>query len=203
MLIWAGLAALAIVLAAAIYVLATVRRPKRTSQRSRRPEARLDLKTPIDMLGYPALHDVVLPEAHGGTVRIEHMIRLPSSILIVSTTSATLSGEIKGHEASQTWTIRTGDVAAPCHNPLSDLKPLVSAFRRRFPLLRVRGLIIFPDAVSFPDDAPSGALCQSELGAELEEMLKLEGVASPTTEQAWNQISRVAGGKGHHSGADA
>lgn len=152
---------------------------------------RLKLDRVIDALGHPCHHDVRIVDQQGRIVRIQHVIRLPSSIVLVGTAAAGAKGELRGRETRKTWQITHRGRTATCVNPLLELDPLHKAFQRRFPLLRVRGLIVFPDTITFPDGAPRGAVRASEFEKWLEEAMKIDGVQSQATEAAWPAITEM------------
>lgn len=152
---------------------------------------RLKLDRIIDALGYPCHHDVRIVDQQGRIVRIGHVVRLPSSIVLIGTAAAAAKGELRGRETQKTWQISHRGRTATCVNPLLELDPLHKAFRRRFPLLRVRGLIVFPDTITFPDGPPRGAVRASEFEKWLEEVMKTDGVQSQAADAAWPAITEM------------
>ena len=152
---------------------------------------RITLRRTIDNLNHPSLHDVRIIDKQGRIVCIEHIIRLPASIVLIGTVAASAKGEVTGSEFSRTWKISNRGGTTTCVNPLLELQPLNLAFKRRFPLLRIRGLVVFPDTVSFPNGAPKGAVCASDFERWIEEVLKMDGTVSSATEQAWPAITAM------------
>jgi hypothetical protein len=152
---------------------------------------RLRLDRIIDALGHPCHHDVRIVDQQGRIVRIQHVIRLPSSIVLVGTAAAGAKGELRGRETRRTWRITHRGRTATCVNPLLELDPLHKAFRRRFPLLKVRVLVVFPDTITFPDGAPRGVVRASEFGKWLENVMKIDGTHSQAVEAAWPAITEM------------
>jgi hypothetical protein len=152
---------------------------------------RITLRRIIDKLNHPSLHDVRIIDKQGRIVCIEHIIRLPASIVLIGTVAASAKGEVTGSEFSRTWKISNRGGTTTCVNPLLELHPLNLAFKRRFPLLRIRGLVVFPDTITFPNGAPKGAVCASDFERWIEEVMKMDGTVSSATEQAWPAITAM------------
>ncbi|WP_207481529.1 NERD domain-containing protein [Arenibaculum pallidiluteum] len=152
---------------------------------------RLKLGRTIDALQHPCHHDVRIVDQQGRIICIEHIVRLPASILLVGTVAMGAKGEIRGSEYHRQWAINYRGRATPCVNPLLELEPLIRAFRRRFPLVRVRALIVFPDTVTFPEGAPKGAVRASDFDRWVHDILKIDGTPSQAVESAWPQITTM------------
>jgi hypothetical protein len=152
---------------------------------------RLKLGRIVDALGHPCHHDVRIVDRQGRIVRIEHIVCLPGSIALVGTVALDAKGEIRGSEYHRQWHITHRGRSTPCVNPLLELEPLIRAFRRRFPLVRIRAVVVFPDAVSFPEGAPKGAVRASDFHAWAKELLKVDGTPAQAVERAWPQISQM------------
>jgi hypothetical protein len=152
---------------------------------------RVNLRKIMDSLNQSCLHDVRIIDKQGRIVCIEHILRLPSSIVLIGSVAATAKGEVTGNEHTRTWKITNRGSSTTFVNPLLELQPLNLAFKRRFPLLRIRGIVVFPDTVSFPGDPPKGAVCASDFQGWVEEVMNMDGTISSATEQAWPAITAM------------
>jgi hypothetical protein len=152
---------------------------------------RITLRRVLDSLRHPCLHDVRIIDQQGRIVCIEHILRLPASVVLIGTIAASAKGEVRGSDYSRTWTISHKGSTTNCVNPLLELQPLHVAFKRRFPLLRVRGLVVFPDTIKFMDGTPRGAVCAADFEDWISEVLKTDGTLSSATEQAWPAITAM------------
>jgi hypothetical protein len=152
---------------------------------------RVNLRKIMDSLNQSCLHDVRIIDKQGRIVCIEHILRLPASIVMIGTVAATAKGEVTGNEYTRTWKITHRGSSTNFVNPLLELQPLNLAFKRRFPLLRIRGIVVFPDTVSFPGEPPRGAVRASDFRSWVEEVMKMDGTLSSATEQAWPAITAM------------
>ena len=153
---------------------------------------RVNLRKIVDDLNQPCLHDVRIIDKQGRIVCIDHILRLPASVVLIGTVAATAKGEVTGNEYTRTWKITHRGSSTIFVNPLLELQPLNIAFKRRFPLLRVRGIVVFPDTVSFTRETPKGAVRASDFQSWVAEVLKMDGTISSATEQAWPAITSMA-----------
>jgi Nuclease-related domain len=110
---------------------------------------------------YTLLHDVLIPDGTGGTVRIDHLICGPAGYLVIET--VTLSGRISGQAGEAEWTqTLPGGRQRRFANPLPDNSRHVTALRQLVDPVPVRGLVVFARA-RFPDDKPDDVLLPAEL----------------------------------------
>jgi hypothetical protein len=183
LLVYTGFVILAV---AVLYGLkpSSKRKPKLTGNR-------ISLRRILDRLGLPVHHDVRIVDQQGRIICIEHVLRLPASVLLIGTIAEAAEGEIRGTEHSRTWKITHRGASTTCVNPQLELQPLMLAFKRRFPLLRVRGLVVFPDTVSFPDGEPRGSVRASDFERWIKALLKTDGTVSQAAEQAWPAIAAM------------
>ncbi|MGF7208346.1 hypothetical protein GGE65_002931 [Skermanella aerolata] len=152
---------------------------------------RVNLRKIVDNLNHPCLHDVRIIDKQGRIVCIDHILRLPASVVLIGTVAATAKGEVTGNEYTRTWKITHRGSSTSFVNPLLELQPLNAAFKRRFPILRVRGIVVFPDTVTFTGETPKGAIRASDFQAWVDEILKMDGTISSATEQAWPAITSM------------
>jgi hypothetical protein len=152
---------------------------------------RVNLRRIMDSLNHSCLHDVRIIDKQGRIVCIEHILRLPASVVLIGSVAATARGEVTGTEYSRTWKITHRGSSTTFVNPLLELQPLNLAFKRRFPLLRVRGIVVFPDSVDFKGEPPKGAVRVSDFRDWVEQVLKMDGTISSATEQAWPTITSM------------
>jgi len=150
---------------------------------------RLKLGRTIDALNHPCHHDVRIVDQQGRIVCIEHIVKLPASVVLIGTVAMGAKGEIRGSEYHRQWTISHRGRSTPCVNPLLELEPLIRAFRRRFPLVRIRALVVFPDTVVFPEGPPKGTVRASDFERWINDILKIDGTPSQAVEAAWPQIT--------------
>jgi hypothetical protein len=153
---------------------------------------RVNLRKIVDDLNQPCLHDVRIIDKQGRIVCIDHILRLPASVVLIGTVAATAKGEVTGNEYTRTWKITHRGSSTSFVNPLLELQPLNAAFKRRFPILRVRGIVVFPDTVTFTGETPKGAVRFSDFQAWVDEVMKMDGTVSSATEQAWPAITAMA-----------
>jgi hypothetical protein len=153
---------------------------------------RVNLRKIVDNLNHPCLHDVRIIDKQGRIVCIDHILRLPASVVLIGTVAATAKGEVTGNEYTRTWKITHRGSSTSFVNPLLELQPLNAAFKRRFPILRVRGIVVFPDSVTFTGETPKGAIRASDFQAWVDEVMKMDGTISSATEQAWPAITSMA-----------
>jgi hypothetical protein len=152
---------------------------------------RVNLRKIMDSLNHPCLHDVRIIDKQGRIVCIEHILRLPASVVLIGSVAATAKGEVTGTEYSRTWKITHRGSSTTFVNPLLELQPLNLAFKRRFPLLRIRGIVVFPDTVNFKGEPPRGAVRASDFQGWVDEVMKMDGTISSATEQAWPAITAM------------
>jgi hypothetical protein len=152
---------------------------------------RVNLRNIMDSLNHPCLHDVRIIDKQGRSVCIEHILRLPASVVLIGSVAATAKGEVTGNEHTRTWKITHRGSSTTFVNPLLELQPLNLAFKRRFPLLRIRGIVVFPDTVKFAGEPPKGAVRASDFRDWVHEVMKMDGTISSATEQAWPAITAM------------
>jgi hypothetical protein len=152
---------------------------------------RVNLRKLVDNLNQPCLHDVRIIDQQGRIVCIDHILRLPASVVLIGTVAATAKGDVTGNERTRTWKITHRGSSTSFVNPLLELQPLNVAFKRRFPILRVRGIVVFPDTVKFTGETPKGAVRFSDFQAWVDEVMKMDGTISSATEQAWPAITSM------------
>jgi hypothetical protein len=152
---------------------------------------RVNLRKIMDRLNQPCLHNVRIIDKQGRIVCIEHILKLPASVVLIGTVAATAKGEVSGTEHTRTWKITHRGSSTAFVNPLLELQPLNLAFKRRFPILRVRGIVVFPDTVQFKGEPPKGAVRASDFQQWVDEVMKMDGTMSSATEQAWPAITAM------------
>ncbi len=152
---------------------------------------RLKLGRVVDALNHPCHHDVKIVDQQGRIVNIEHIVCLPASIVLVGTVAMTAQGEIRGSEYHKQWHINHRGRSTPCVNPLLEPEPLIRAFRRRFPLVRIRAIVVFPDTITFPEGPPKGAVRAGDFERWIKDLLKVDGTTSQAVENAWPQITQM------------
>lgn len=152
----------------------------------------MSLRQPIEALQQPALHDIRIRDKSGRAIHIKHIVRLPASIVIIATIPGPLTGDIDGHLHRRRWTITDHGTVKPFINPVIQLEPIFLAFRRRFPLLKVRPLVVFPNTVTFVDETPGGACNLADFTTVMKSWIAQDGTISEITEITWPQVVSLA-----------
>jgi hypothetical protein len=173
-----------------LYAMAHDLRPTKAAKDSG-DASRRKLRRTLDALDHPSHHDVRIVDQQGRIVRVEHLVCLPASVVLVGLAAKEAQGELVGSEYHRHWRISRGGRTTTCVNPLLELEPLARAFRRRFPLVRIRAVVVFPDGISFPEGPPRGAVRVSEFDRRINEMLKVDGIRSRAVAAAWPQIDAL------------
>lgn len=188
------IAALAVAGLLALVLLAMVllRPRRRPSEVARHPNIRVALEG----MGLQMMNDVRIGGSRGGVIHIHHLIRLPASIVIVAFAPPELSGPVSGSTRQPVWRIGEGEAMRGLANPMQALKPLLVAFRNRFPLVRIRGLVVFSNTVSFPAGAPSGCVRAADAPEAIQHMIDQDGTPSASAEAAWTALAKMIAQEG-------
>jgi len=115
--------------------------------------------------------------------------KLPASIAIVLLGPQNAAGRIRVREGGAIWELKADGKPIFIANPSLQLAPVVRAFRKRFPLVRVRGFLVMPDGCELPPSSPKNITTVSTLCRTLEQMREQDGVDSAATAHAWTKIT--------------
>jgi hypothetical protein len=142
-------------------------------------------------LAYTIINDVKVRDGAGKVIRVDHVVRLPASVLLVTSAPPDIAGPVKCVQNAGSWRyIADGARVANMPNPVLQLHPLVQAVRSRFPLVRIRVLTVFPSAAQI--SAPSRTVCMSEDFIKVvKEFATEDGVESQAIEAAWEPLSKA------------
>lgn len=164
----------------------------------RRPNdaARLpNIRIALEGMGLQMMNDVRIANSgggsNGGVIHIHHLVRLPASIVIVAFAPPELSGPVRGSTRLPVWQVGDGPEMRSLSNPMLALKPLLVAFRNRFPLVRIRGLVVFSNTVSFPVGTPSGCVRAADAPDAIQRMIDQDGTPSASAEAAWTALAKM------------
>lgn len=165
------------------------RRPKRLSSRQYNAEL-FKRRMALEELPYAVLHDVRLKDTKGGVLSIDQVIRLPASILLVTSAPPDVGGQVMAAPSAGQWKYVNGQGAVSVMlNPVVQLHPLIHAIRARYPLVKVRLLTVFPAAADFRGKAPRGCCLSDDVVAAVKEFAAEDGVDSQIIEQAWENLA--------------
>ncbi len=144
----AGLAALALVVVAVLYL-----------RWRRSPEGRL--RRTFNAISEDALTDVVIPDGMGGEIELDRVLLNSKGLLVVDLKE--VHGAVFGSEKMQRWTVIDGNHRNTFDNPLPALRDRVAAVRRIASDVPVSGWVVFGDEGEFPKGQPDGVIRLSEL----------------------------------------
>lgn len=153
-------------------------------------------------LPYTTIHDVKVRDGAGRVIRVDHVVRLPASVLLVTSGPPDIAGPVKCSQNAGSWRyIANGARVANMPNPVLQLHPLVQAVRSRFPLVRLRVLTVFPPAAQI--SAPSRTVCMADDFIKVvKEFATEDGVESQAIEAAWEPLSKALLQSGQGAGAN-
>jgi hypothetical protein len=146
----------------------------------------------LDELTFPIIHDVRLSDPRGYVLKVDQVVRLPDSVVLVCSAPTAVVGAVKVHPTAGSWRYVTANgKVGMLTNPVVTLHPLIHAIRQRFPLVRVRMLTVFPRTADLGESPPKCA-CQTEtLLTTLKEMAAEDGPPSQAMDLAWEQLSQT------------
>lgn len=146
----------------------------------------------LDELSYPLLNDITIGGTKSGVTRIDHVMRLPTSILLIMSGPADAVGTPRCNPNMGRWRyLRADHSVGSIVNPVVQLHPLISAIRSRFPLVRVRVLCVFPNTVSFEGRPPRSCATPDDLVRQIREMAAEDGASNQAMDAAWESISQA------------
>ena len=181
----------ALVLIVFMLVLLLALRPKRKPLSKKQYNADLyRRKLALEELPHPVIHDVRITDGQGKVLRIDHVMRLPASVLMIMSGPPDVVGQVKASPAAGQWRyVAGGGEVGTMVNPVVQLHPLIQALRSRFPLVRVRLMTVFPNTA---DLGSQRGVCRSDdLLKCIREMVTEDGVSSQAVDTAWEPLSRA------------
>ncbi|MEE3625745.1 hypothetical protein UCD39_17435 [Nitrospirillum sp. BR 11752] len=180
-------------------------RPKtRTLSRRRYNAEAYRRKLALDDAGYSVVHGIYIRDKQGKPLRVDHLIRLPASVAMVMSAPADMGGRISAQTKAGQWRYlaATGKIGLFV-NPVVQVQPLIHAMKARFPMVRLRVLVVFPDGTEFTSGMPRTACLSSDFLATLKSMAREDGTESEAVATAWEPLSKaLARGGGTAAGPD-
>lgn len=144
----------------------------------------------LEELSYPMLNDIKIGGSKAGLVRIDNVLRLPASILLIISAPSDVAGQVRCNQNAGQWKyVRADHSVGVFANPVLQLHPLISAIRSRFPLVRVRVLCVFPAHADFGSRTVKTACLPEDMIKMIREMAAEDGVQNQAMEAAWESLS--------------
>lgn len=191
------------VLVLLLVVLLLSRRPRRRPfERAYNADA-YRRKIALDEAGYEMVNGVVIRGRDGKPLRLDHVIRLPASVLVVFSGPADATGRVSASPRSGLWRyVGTGGKIATYTNPVVQAKPLIQALRQRFPLVRIRVLTVFPETAEFIGGKPPTVCLSRDFMPTVRALARSDGDPSESLDAAWEPLSNALTHR-KQDGADA
>ncbi|MDG5494136.1 hypothetical protein [Niveispirillum sp. BGYR6] len=150
----------------------------------------------LEELSYPMLNEVKIGGGKAGPTKIDQVMRLPASILLIVSSPPDVVGTPRCSQNAGQWKYVKPDHSVGAFlNPVVQLHPLISAIRSRFPLVRVRVLCVFPRTAEFGSRPPRGCCTPDNMTSIIREMAAEDGVPNQAMDAAWESISAALGQK--------
>ncbi|MFV3075647.1 hypothetical protein ACM9LZ_13115 [Niveispirillum fermenti] len=144
----------------------------------------------LEELSYPMLNDIKVNGGKAGLIRVDHVLRLPASILMITSAPADVAGQVRCPQNAGHWKyVRPDHTVGAFINPVLQLHPLISAIRGRFPLVRVRVMCVFPRAAEFVSANVKTACVPDDLIRLVREMVAEDGAQNQGMDAAWESLS--------------
>jgi len=146
----------------------------------------------LEELSYPVLHGIRIPLGSRRMVKLEHVVRLPASVLLVTAAPPDVAGRVRvGTTLGQWHYVAAGGKVNAMLNPLVELHPLIQAIRKRFPMIRLRMLTVFPRSAQFEGAVPKGCCLSDDMDTAIRSMAKEDGASSSILDEAWEPLAHV------------
>ncbi len=140
-----------------------------------------------------ALHDVILPDHHGGLTQIDHLVKTGTALLVIETKN--YRGQIFGRTFDAQWTQRLGRRSHAFQNPLRQNHGHIEAVKALVPGVPIVGRVVFTDAAAFPQGVPAGVSTLCSLAEDLRAALGPESppaVRGTDLDLAWAKLKAQA-----------
>lgn len=196
--------AVALVLAVLLLVLLLTLLARRRQSLPRQYDADLyKRRIALDELPYEAIHDVRIRDGHGKVLKVDHVLRLPASVLLVNSAPYDVAGPVKAGAGAGVWRyVAPGGKVGSFPNPVVKLHPLIQAIRGRFPLVRIRVLTVFPRSAELGALPPRGTCIMDDFAKAIRDMAAEDGAASPALDAAWDTLSKAFSQASGRTGAN-
>lgn len=110
----------------------------------------------VEKSGFTAIHDVIIPGPSGGLTQIDHVVALPSGLLVLETKN--YAGWLFGQAEDYRWTRVQGRRKDRFLNPLRQNAIHIQAIRSVAPAVQTQGLVVFVGSAKFPKGMPAGCV---------------------------------------------
>ena len=160
----------------------------------RRPEGARRARQSAQDHGQPepaCLHDVRIIDKQGRIVCIEHILRLPASVVLIGTVAATAKGEVTETSTPAPGRSPTGAPPPPSSIPCWNSSRSTSPSSAVSPCSGFAASSSFPTPSISPGEPPKGAVRASDFQDWVDEVMKMDGTISSATEQAWPAITAM------------
>ncbi|MEA1649136.1 hypothetical protein UAJ10_08910 [Nitrospirillum sp. BR 11164] len=149
-------------------------------------------KLALDDAGYSVVHGIYIRDKQGKALRVDHLIRLPASVLMVMSAPADMGGRISAQTKAGQWRYLAASGRVGFFvNPVVQVQPLIHIMKARFPMVRLRVLVVFPDGTEFTSGVPSTACLAGDFLATLKSMAREDGTESEAMAAAWEPLSKA------------
>jgi hypothetical protein len=188
---YAWVAALGVLLVALIgWRLAGLGR-RRKAIDSVRASDRRQRRLTLDALGFDAIHDLSIRDQQGRVVHVDHLVRLPASLLLVKAAPPDVAGRVLAEPDAGVWRYldrrkRVTRIA----NPVIEMHAVIHAIRSRYPLVRERILTVFPNSAELPPSRRH--ICKAEdFAAAVKALAEADAIQSPAVQTAWEPLTKA------------
>lgn len=126
-----------------------------------REVAELRIRRAVAARSKDVLHDIILPGAYGGLVKVDHAVMTAGGILCVR--ALTMSGTVHGTEDDAQWVNIDGVKRRRFLNPTIQNEGRARAIRKVVSAVPVTNLVIFAGGVEFSTPPPKNVIRIEEL----------------------------------------
>lgn len=123
--------------------------------------AQLRIRRAVSARSKDVLHDIILPGAYGGLVKIDHAVMTAGGILCIR--ALTMKGIVFGAEDDAQWINVDGVKRRRFLNPMIQNEGRARAIRKVVPGIPVTNLVIFAAKVEFSTPPPKNVIRIDEL----------------------------------------
>ncbi len=114
------------------------------------------LKKVFNAIGYDRVDELVIPNADGGEIQIDHLLLTAEGLLIVDIKD--VDGAVFGSDKMQDWTVIADEHRFTFSNPQHALYDRIAAVRQIVRQVPVTGRVLFLDGAEFKKGVP-GLVC--------------------------------------------
>ena len=153
----------------------------------RRAGSGRSVKKVVKSIAYEYLSNLIIPNADGGEIQIDHLILTAEGLLVIDVKE--VNGTVFGSDKMQDWTVIASDRRFTFSNPQPAMFDRIAAVRQIVRQVPVTGRILFLDGAEFSKGVP-GLVCQlDDLLAEYGEKDRLSAKAKiEAFKPHWDQI---------------